>query len=173
MAAWRKSSYSTSQGAGVQMRRLPGGVLVRKAPSGAPPLRFTVAEWAEFLAAVRHEIAPLVGESSTPQWAVFVTRTSSLASHEDAPEPQSPRQLVRRLPPPSVDPPLPRPGPAHLGTERRNPVIKSLQSKIAVAAMIGGAVFGVAAPAAISLTTTAAPGVVAMSFSSKPDMSFS
>lgn len=49
---WRKSSYSTQNGACVELAALPGGgVAVRdsKDPSG-PVLRFTEAEWAAFCA---------------------------------------------------------------------------------------------------------------------------
>jgi Domain of unknown function (DUF397) len=53
--AWRKATASNSQGACVEVARLPGGtraVRDSKDPAG-PHLEFTPAEWAAFTTGVR------------------------------------------------------------------------------------------------------------------------
>lgn len=90
--SWRASSHSFSDGNCVQVARLPGEVAVRdsKDPRG-PALRFTLTEWAQFLASLRRGSG--AGRLSLPDGRL------------DLPPLSARERAAHRLPPAFVDPP--------------------------------------------------------------------
>ena len=64
---WRKSSYSSNQGACVEVARLPNGTAVRDSKdAGGPILRFSAEAWRAFLDGVKsgESTAHAIGEAN-------------------------------------------------------------------------------------------------------------